>query len=130
MIWSNFNQIIIKHLAFTKSLVTNKHLTIWQRCHLQRCYLQNTFSQWKSTTLRWIYFLTPNKIKVVGWKLTIYDGGMIQSNESSGIIIPRIKRSGVLEHGTIVFSSNWSDDPRKETSINFIILKLTTIMQG
>ena len=84
---------------------------MWQRYHLQMI-----FAQWKSTTLRWIYFPRPNQIKVSYWKLTIYDGNMFQSNESSGIIITRVKRiiwakTGVLEHSTLVFSLNWSDDP-------------------
>ena len=39
-------------------------------------------------------------------------------------------KTGVLEYSTPVFSSNWSDDPGKETSIDFIRLKLITIMFG
>ena len=94
MIGWNFNQIIITCVGFIKSLVINKHLTIWQRCHLQ-----SIFGNWKSTILRWIYFPRPSKIKIGYWKLTIYDGNMFHSNESSGIIIPRIKR--------LIWVKNW-----------------------
>ena len=68
---------------------------------------------------------------------------MFQSDEASGIIIPRFKRlilakSGVLvsshylklilEHSTQDFRSNYFDDPGKDPSfIDFIRLKLITI---
>ena len=59
---------------------------------------------------------------------------MFQFNESSHIMIPRIKRSNWAKNwhawaSTPDLSSNWSDDPGKETSIDFIRLKLIiTIM--
>ena len=34
-------------------------------------------------------YILQDQIKVGGWKLTIYDGNMFQSNEASGIIRPK-----------------------------------------